>query len=64
MPRVMFIIGELLCTLRLVNFAGRSLVEPFRFKAIIAVVRRVLVVTVVEQWARLCRTGRGLSPIV
>jgi hypothetical protein len=41
----MFIIAELLYTLRLVNFGGRILVEPFLFIGLIAVVRRVLVIT-------------------
>jgi uncharacterized membrane protein (DUF373 family) len=42
---LMFIIAELLYTLRLVDFGGRILVEPFLFIGLIAVVRRVLVVT-------------------
>jgi uncharacterized membrane protein (DUF373 family) len=42
---LMFILAELLYTLRLVNFGGRILVEPFLFIALIAVVRRVLIVT-------------------
>jgi uncharacterized membrane protein (DUF373 family) len=42
---LIFIIAELLYTLRLVNFGGRLLVEPFLFIGLIAVVRRVLVVT-------------------
>lgn len=42
---LMFIIAELLYTLRLVNFGGRILVEPFLFIGLIAVVRRVLVIT-------------------
>jgi uncharacterized membrane protein (DUF373 family) len=42
---LLFIIGELLYTLRLVNFGGRILVEPFLFIGLIAVVRRVLVIT-------------------
>jgi uncharacterized membrane protein (DUF373 family) len=42
---LMFIIAELLYTLRLVNFGARILVEPFLFIGLIAVVRRVLVVT-------------------
>jgi uncharacterized membrane protein (DUF373 family) len=40
-----FIIAELLYTLRLVNFSGRILVEPFLFIGMIAVVRRILVLT-------------------
>lgn len=42
---LMFIIAELLYTLRLVNLGGRVLVEPFLFIGLIAVVRRVLVIT-------------------
>jgi uncharacterized membrane protein (DUF373 family) len=52
---LMFIIAELLYTLRLVDFGGRILVEPFLFIGLIAVVRRILVVTAeVER-----RDGRG-----
>ncbi|MEA2466420.1 MAG: hypothetical protein QOJ57_546 [Thermoleophilaceae bacterium] len=42
---LMFIIAELLYTLRLVNFGGRILVEPFLFIGLIACVRRILVIT-------------------
>jgi uncharacterized membrane protein (DUF373 family) len=42
---LMFIIAELLHTLRLVDLGGRILVEPFLFIGLIAVVRRILVVT-------------------
>jgi uncharacterized membrane protein (DUF373 family) len=42
---LMFIIAELLYTLRLVNLGGRILVEPFLFIGLIAVVRRVLVIS-------------------
>jgi uncharacterized membrane protein (DUF373 family) len=42
---LLFIIAELLYTLRLVNFGGQILVEPFLFIGLIAVVRKVLVVT-------------------
>jgi uncharacterized membrane protein (DUF373 family) len=42
---LIFIIAELLYTLRLVDFGGRILVEPFLFIGLIAVVRRILVVT-------------------
>jgi uncharacterized membrane protein (DUF373 family) len=42
---LIFIIAELLYTLRLVNLGGRVLVEPFLFIALIAVVRKVLVIT-------------------
>lgn len=40
----MFIIAELLYTLRVVNFGGRILVEPFLFIGLIAVVRKVQVI--------------------
>jgi hypothetical protein len=42
---LLFIIAELLYTLRLVDFGGRILVEPFLLIGLIAVVRRVLVIT-------------------
>ncbi|MDX6484610.1 MAG: hypothetical protein QOE95_2381 [Gaiellaceae bacterium] len=42
---LLLILAELLYTLRLVGFSGRMLVEPFLFIALIAVVRRILVVT-------------------
>jgi uncharacterized membrane protein (DUF373 family) len=42
---LLFIIAELLYTLRVVNFGGRIRVEPFLLIGLIAVVRRVLVVT-------------------
>jgi len=42
---LLLIIAELLYTLRLVDFGGRILVEPFLFIGLIAVVRRILVVT-------------------
>jgi uncharacterized membrane protein (DUF373 family) len=42
---LLFIVAELLYTLRVVNFGGRMLVEPFLFIGLIAVVRKVLVVT-------------------
>jgi uncharacterized membrane protein (DUF373 family) len=42
---LLFIIAELLHTLRLVNFGGRILVEPFLFIGLIAVVRRILIST-------------------
>jgi uncharacterized membrane protein (DUF373 family) len=41
---LLFIIGELLYTLRLIDVSGRILAEPFLFIALIAVVRRVLVI--------------------
>jgi uncharacterized membrane protein (DUF373 family) len=41
---LIFIVAELLYTLRVVNFGGRILVEPFLFIGLIAVVRKVLVV--------------------
>jgi uncharacterized membrane protein (DUF373 family) len=46
---LLFIVAELLYTLRVVNFGGRILVEPFLFIALIAVVRKVLVVTAEAQ---------------
>jgi uncharacterized membrane protein (DUF373 family) len=42
---LLFIITELLYTVRLADFRGRILVEPFLFIGLIAVVRRILVVT-------------------
>jgi uncharacterized membrane protein (DUF373 family) len=42
---LVFIIAELLYTLRIIDFGGRILVEPFLFIGLIAIVRRVLVVT-------------------
>jgi uncharacterized membrane protein (DUF373 family) len=42
---LLFIITEMLYTLLLVDAGGRILVEPFLFIGLIAVVRRVLVVT-------------------
>jgi uncharacterized membrane protein (DUF373 family) len=40
---LLFIIAELLYTLRVVNIGGRILVEPFLFIGLIAIVRRILV---------------------
>jgi uncharacterized membrane protein (DUF373 family) len=42
---LLFIIAELLYTVRLIDFGGRILVEPFLFIGLIAVVRRILVIT-------------------
>jgi uncharacterized membrane protein (DUF373 family) len=42
---LLFIMAELLYTLRLIDFSGRILVEPFLLIALIAVVRRILVIT-------------------
>jgi uncharacterized membrane protein (DUF373 family) len=42
---LLFIFAEMLYTLRLVELDGRIMVEPFLFIGLIAVVRRVLVVT-------------------
>src|SRR5919112_1017995 len=42
---LLFIIAELLSTLRVVNIGGRILVEPFLFIGLIAIVRKVLVLT-------------------
>jgi uncharacterized membrane protein (DUF373 family) len=41
---LLFIVAELLYTLRLVDLGGQILVEPFLFIGLIAVVRRILVV--------------------
>jgi hypothetical protein len=41
---LLFIIAELLYTVRLVDVGGEILVEPFLFIGLIAVVRRVLVI--------------------
>jgi uncharacterized membrane protein (DUF373 family) len=41
---LLFIIAELLYTLRLVDVGGEILVEPFLFIGVIAVVRRILVI--------------------
>jgi uncharacterized membrane protein (DUF373 family) len=50
---LLFIIAELLYTLRLIDISGRIVVEPFLFIALIAVVRRILIITAeVEQGAR------------
>jgi uncharacterized membrane protein (DUF373 family) len=46
---LIFIVAELLYTLRLVNLRGRILVEPFLFIGLIAVVREILVVTAEAQ---------------
>ena len=46
---LIFIIAELLYALRVVNFGGRILVEPFLYIALIAVVRKVLVITAEAQ---------------
>ncbi|MEA2330082.1 MAG: hypothetical protein QOH58_220 [Thermoleophilaceae bacterium] len=42
---LLFIIAELLYTLRLIDVGGRILVEPFLFIGLIAVVRKILVVS-------------------
>jgi uncharacterized membrane protein (DUF373 family) len=49
---LLFIVAELLHTLRLVNLDGRILVEPFLFIGLIAVVRRILIVTAEFESAR------------
>jgi uncharacterized membrane protein (DUF373 family) len=46
---LLFIIAELLYTLRVVNVGGRILVEPFLFIGLIAIVRKVLVLTAEAQ---------------
>jgi uncharacterized membrane protein (DUF373 family) len=49
---LLFIIAELIHTLRIVNLGGRILVEPFLFIGLIAVVRRILIVTAEFESAR------------
>ena len=46
---LLFIIAELLFTLRVVNFGGRIQVEPFLLIGLIAIVRKVLVITAEAQ---------------
>lgn len=53
---LLFIFAELLYTLRVVNFSGRMLVEPFLFIGLIAIVRKVLVLT-----AEVQEPGRGTT---
>jgi uncharacterized membrane protein (DUF373 family) len=53
---LLFILAELLYTLRLIDRGGRILVEPFLFIGLIAIVRRVLVL-VAEVEHRQSRTG-------
>jgi uncharacterized membrane protein (DUF373 family) len=53
---LLFILAELLYTLRLVDRGGRILAEPFLFIGLIAIVRRVLVL-VAEVEHRRSRTG-------
>jgi uncharacterized membrane protein (DUF373 family) len=53
---LLFIIAELLYTLRVVNIGGRILVEPFLFIGLIAIVRKVLVLT-----AEVQEPGRDMS---
>jgi uncharacterized membrane protein (DUF373 family) len=53
---LLFIIAELLYTLRIVNIGGRILVEPFLFIGLIAIVRKVLVLT-----AEVQETGGDMS---
>jgi uncharacterized membrane protein (DUF373 family) len=53
---LLFIIAELLYTLRVVNIGGRILVEPFLFIGLIAIVRKVLVLT-----AEVQETGGDMS---
>jgi uncharacterized membrane protein (DUF373 family) len=57
---LLFIIAELLYTLRVVNFGGRIHVEPFLLVGLIAVVRRILVVTAEVEG----RTGQGVTDFV
>ena len=53
---LLFILAELLYTLRVVNIGGRILVEPFLFIGLIAIVRKVLVLT-----AEVQETGGDMS---
>ena len=53
---LLFIIAELLYTLRVVNIGGRILVEPFLFIGLIAIVRKVLVLT-----AEVQESGRDID---
>ena len=53
---LLFILAELLYTLRIVDRGGRILAEPFLFIGLIAIVRRVLVL-VAEVEHRRSRTG-------
>jgi uncharacterized membrane protein (DUF373 family) len=54
---LLFIVAELLYTLRVVNFGGQILVEPFLFIGLIAVVRKVLVFTAEADAAQLEGSG-------
>jgi uncharacterized membrane protein (DUF373 family) len=56
---LIFIIAELLYTLRLVDVGGKILVEPFLFIGLIAVVRRVLVIT-----AEFERSGQAVNFLI
>ncbi|MBA2644500.1 MAG: hypothetical protein H0U80_03545 [Solirubrobacterales bacterium] len=56
---LLFIIAELLFTLRLTISRGEILVEPFLFIGLIAVVRRVLVITAASERAAI--GGRMLT---
>lgn len=56
---LLFIIAELLFTLRLTISRGEILVEPFLFIGLIAVVRRVLVITAESEGAAI--GGRMLT---
>jgi uncharacterized membrane protein (DUF373 family) len=58
---LIFIIAELLYTLRLVDFGGRILVEPFLFIGLIAVVRRILVITAEAEAGT---TNRDVTPFL
>jgi uncharacterized membrane protein (DUF373 family) len=50
---LLFMFAEMLYTLRVVNFGGRILVEPFLFIGLIAAVRKVLVVAAEHEGAGL-----------
>lgn len=56
---LLLIVAELLHTLRFVVLRGRIIVEPFLFVGLIAVVRRVLIVT--AELERQALSGRALT---
>lgn len=56
---LMLIVAELIHTLRFVVLRGRIVVEPFLFVGLIAVVRRVLIIT--AQLERQALGGRALT---
>jgi Phosphate-starvation-inducible E family len=56
---LLLIVAELLHTLRFVVLRGRIIVEPFLFVGLIAVVRRVLIIT--AELERQALSGRALT---